>query len=77
MKDKIAHVFKTHPTVTELFATSDEMLFFKESDADAHAQDLKDKKVTPIKKGADEAEKKAVDEKAKKEAEAKAKAEKK
>lgn len=47
---KAAHVFKTHPKVDELHATADEMLFFKATDAAAHAGDLKDKKVTPIKR---------------------------
>lgn len=48
LSTKAAHVFKTHPKVDELHATSDEMLFFKQTDAEAHAADLKDKKVTPI-----------------------------
>ncbi|NOS94539.1 MAG: hypothetical protein HOP30_21720 [Cyclobacteriaceae bacterium] len=42
---KIAHFFVHYPESKKAYQTSDEMVFFRENDAVAHASNLEDKKV--------------------------------
>lgn len=79
---KIKHFFDTNPDANEVFETSDGYLFFKRTDAEAHAKSLKERKevehITKAdmsKKIASEKAAKSAEEKARKEADAKAKKE--
>ena len=48
MKEKIEHVFKTHPKAEEVFTTSDELIFLNGHDAQNHAKTLKDTEVKKV-----------------------------
>ena len=49
-KQEVAnHVFARNPKLKELFVTSDKRGFYKECDADAHAQNLKSREVVCVK----------------------------
>lgn len=47
---KPEQVFKQYPKIDSYFETSDGAQFFSTQDASAHARNLKDKKVTEVKR---------------------------
>ena len=50
LNDKVKHYFATHPESKECFVTSDELIFHKDTDAEAHARSLAEKEVAHVKR---------------------------
>lgn len=45
MKEDIKEFFKSHPSINEVYGTSNGFLFVQKTDAEAHARELKDRKI--------------------------------
>lgn len=53
--EKLKVLFATHPKTDLFYMTSDDVAFFEQHRADAYAQRLKDKKVTPCQRSVPQA----------------------
>lgn len=57
-KEVANHVFARNPKIDKVYVTSDKQAFLEKHQAEGHAQRLKDQKVEPFSKNAEEAEEK-------------------